>query len=261
MHELAMSSDHDPINPLPTAAYITLTYSDENLPENYQLDIKHWQVFAKALRHRVGPFRFLMCGEYGEATEENKWIARPHFHAIIYGHDFVYRGTKLERIFYKKNEQGHSLFTSPLLEVVWKKGFNVIGDVTFDSVSYVAGYIQKKVNGRDAKAHYRKINYATGKVYDQVPEFGNMSRNKGLGNSWIEKNYREVYPFDEVIVNGVKASPPDYYDRWYAENHPREWEEVKKKRQSKTHQYEKDNSPERLAAKKKCFTSKHNHYR
>ncbi len=244
MHELQMADQ--------VGAFVTLTYANEELPENGQLIKKDWQDFAKALRHKCGPFRFLMCGEYGARTETE----RCHFHAAIFGHDFIYPKESENRKFYKKNEQGHSLFTSPALGEVWKKGHHLFGDITFDSCNYVAGYINKKVNGRKAKKHYERINIETGEVYDQVPEFALMSRNHGLGHSWIEKFHPEVYPADSVCVNGREAQPPAYYDRWYKEHYPERFEEVAEKRKRKGILWEADNTPARLAVKKKVFIAR-----
>lgn len=252
MHELAMTSDKDPRNPLPLGSFITLTYADEHLPENGQLTKRHWQLFAKKLRQQCGPFRFLLCGEYGARTATE----RCHFHAAIFGLDFIYP-KDANRVLFKKNDQGHSLFTSPILTKLWPYGTHLIGDVTFDSVNYVAGYINKKVNGRKAKAHYERINFDTGEVYDQVPEFALMSRRPGLGTTWIEKYWPEVYPSDEVLVNGHLAQPPAFYDRWAKENIPDIFEEVAAKRKTKGIQWEDDNNPARLKVKKQVFTAKH----
>ncbi len=78
-----------------------------------------------------------MCGEYGNATEENNWIARPHYHAIIFGYSFP--NQKLVNI-----RNGNRVYTSDLLTKLWKHGTHEIGTVTFQSAGYVARYILKK---------------------------------------------------------------------------------------------------------------------
>jgi len=242
-----------------TACFLTLTYDKEHLPENGNLPKvgidkstgeisrpEHWQNFAKKLRYHEGPFRFLMCGEYGE--EKN----RCHYHAIILGHDF-----HQDREFYKTSESGDKLYTSKELEKSWDKGFHTIGSVSLDSASYVAGYIQKRITGKKAQAHYSRVNETTGKPFRQNPEFGTMSRNPGLGRRWIETYYADVYPYDEIIIDGKRSSPPAYYDKWYEEHFPEKWEDVKQRRAAKARLHIEDNSPERLKAKKLCFTAKH----
>ncbi len=238
------------------ASFLTLTYDKEHLPENGNLPKirgpnkqkpEHWQNFAKKLRYHFGPFRFLMCGEYGE--ERN----RCHYHCIVLGHDF-----SEDRAFYKTSDSGDKLYTSKKLRKAWDQGFHSIGSVSIDSASYVAGYIQKRVIGKNARNHYdNRLNEITGEIYTQNPEFGLMSRNKGLGHKWIEKYHTDVYPYDEIIINGQPTKPPVYYDRWYEKNFPDKWEEIKEKRKLKSLANIEDNSPARLQTKKKCFTAKH----
>ncbi len=40
--------------------FLTLTY--DQVPDHGTLDLKHWQLFAKKLRKKLGPFRFFHCG-------------------------------------------------------------------------------------------------------------------------------------------------------------------------------------------------------
>ncbi len=264
MHEVPFATDEK-------ACFLTATYSDENLPENGNLKKSDWVKFAKKLRHKMGPFRFLMCGEYGS----RKHTERCHMHAIILNHDFIEDRVPLET-----TEQGHQLYTSETLSKLWPHGFVSIGNVSHDSAAYVASYIQKKFKGKpeDKRRHYNHpsrdpnyINPNTGEIgtYDQVPEFALMSRGDnskhpltgyGLGHAWITKYYREVYPRDEILVNGHLASPPDYYDRWYEQHFPAEMAEVKKQRLIRGAKHIENNSPERLAIRKAVFTSKAHQY-
>ena len=127
--------------------FITLTYNDQNLPEHNTLVKKDFQDFMKRLRKKIHSdqkkeniltkinnptpkVRFFHCGEYGEK------FGRPHYHAILFNHNF--NDSKL--IPGQKN-----LSTSDTLKKLWGKGHVSIGDVTFQSASYVAGYVQKKL--------------------------------------------------------------------------------------------------------------------
>lgn len=251
MHELQMSTDGHPTNPLPRACFITLTYADEHLPENSQLVYRDWQLFAKKLRQKTGGFRFLMCGEYGDPGKTE----RPHFHAIIFGCDF-----SIDRTPSHKTAEGHQLYLSPTLDKIWNKGFHTIGSVSHDSIAYCASYINKKVTGDKAQAHYERVNTKTGEVFNQVPEFGNMSRNPGLGSSWIEKYHAEVYPRDEVLFKGKPATPPAFYDRWYAERFPEAMEAIKQKRVIKALKHAENNTRERLATREKVFKAGYSNY-
>lgn len=246
VHELQMSLDTAYSQfPTPSACFITLTYSDDNLPENGNLRKEDWQNFAKRLRNQWGSFRFIMCGEYGETRTE-----RCHFHAIIYGQTFP------DAIHSDTTPNGQKLFISPSLDKIWGKGLHAIGSVSFDSISYCCGYINKKARHEHKRRHYQRLNKKTGELYDQVPEFGLQSRNKGIGNSWIEKFHTDVYPSDEIIMGGYKQQPPAYYDRWYEKAFPEKWEPIKEKRALKAIEWAKTMTPERLKTREKIFKSR-----
>lgn len=186
---------------IPCGSFITLTYNDEHLPLDGSLNVKHWQTFAKRLRHRLGPFRFLHCGEYGPATN------RPHYHACLFGIDFH----DDRKVF--KTDGNKTLWTSELLEKTWGKGFCTVGPLNYQTASYVAGYVLKKLNKTQWDYHeglticsHEPIALA------KRPEYVTMSRNDGLGSTWFEKYWPEVYPLDQLHINGKTFRPPKYYD-------------------------------------------------
>ncbi len=110
----------------------------------------------------------------------------------------------------------------------------------------------KKVTGERAETHYERVNTDTGEIYQIKPEYVTMSRRPGLGANWIEKYMDEVYPSDEVIVDGKKTPPPAYYDRRYELSNPKGWEEVLNKRKAKARSQKEEYTPERLAVKEVC---------
>lgn len=208
-----------------SSCFLTLTYDDEHLPEDRSLNLDHWQKFAKRVRHHHGPFRFLHCGEYGPKT------LRPHYHALIFGLDFT-----SDRKLYKHTPDGHALYTSELLEETWGKGFAPIGELTFESAAYVARYCMKKVTGPDADAHYG----------GRKPEYTTMSRRPGIGHAWLGKFTGDVYPSDEVIVNGKSTRPPKFYDYLLEKEDEELLLELKAKRVQKARRHSKNNTPARL---------------
>lgn len=213
------------------SCYITLTYNWKHLPGDMSLDLRHWQLFAKKLRNQVGPFRYLMCGEYGEKRH------RPHYHAIIWGLDF-----KADQVLLEAGPP--ALYTSPTLEKLWGKGFVTIGEVTFDSIAYVARYVTKKVRGGGADdQHYQ----------GRKPEFITMSRRPGLGKPWFDKFKSDVYPHDHVIMRGQEMNVPAYYDRLMAKENPALVESLKERRKERAKAKEADNTPERLAVKERVM--------
>jgi len=184
-------------------SYITLTYHDDNAPPGMSLRHRDWQLFAKKLRKEVGPFKFYMCGEYGEQ------FSRPHFHACLFGIDFD------DKVPLRQLASTSKLFHSATLERLWKHGFASVGAVTFQSAAYVARYVMKKVTGDKATPHYTYID-ADGEIHDRKPEYNQMSRGgrngRGLAAEWFDKYHKDVYPADHVITNRQEAKPPRYYD-------------------------------------------------
>lgn len=178
--------------------FITLTYDDSFLPDNNSLQLKDFQLFMKRLRKRFGSgIRYYHCGEYGGE------LGRPHYHALLFNHDFDDRKFFSER-------SGNRLFTSDSLSSLWEKGFSTVGAVTFESAAYVARYVMKKVTGKKAEDHYGQ----------RSPEYTTMSRRPGIGKDWIRKFMGDVYPRDNVVVRSHSTRPPRFYDNYYASKDP-----------------------------------------
>lgn len=200
-----------------TNSFITLTYDPENLPANGTLNVEDPQRFMKRLRKKLSPLkiRFFLCGEYGEE------LSRPHYHAIIFGYNFP------DKIQYSE-KNGFTLYESKELSEAWGLGRCRIGNVTFDSAAYVANYATKKITGPPAADHYK----------GRKPEFLLMSRRPGIGKSWYEKFSSDVYPSDEVIINGKQTRPPRYYDNLYEKADPVSMGSIKISRELKAEKLE-----------------------
>lgn len=220
--------------------FLTLTYSDDQLPKYGSLDVRDWQLFAKRLRKRIGPFRYFMCGEYTE-----NW--RPHFHALLFGVDFHKERT------YFRSERGNRLWLAPTVDKAWSKGFHTVGSLTYESAAYVARYVMKKRTGKEADEHYRRVDSVTGLVYEIRPEFVTMSRRPGLGSAWFKDNKGEVFPADEVVFDGRRFRTPRFYGEQLPEG---ELEEVKVKRREKVEKHREDLTPRRLAERELCEDQK-----
>jgi len=221
--------------------FVTLTYSEEHLPFNAGLNIRHWQLFAKRLRKRIGRFRYFHCGEYGE---EN---LRPHYHACLFGVDF-----SVDRSLWKR-DHGFDLFVSPTLSETWGKGFCSIGELSYESAAYVARYILKKVTGELADGAYERVDSETGEVFKVRPEYVSMSRRPGLGAVWFDKFRGDVFPADEVVFKGRRFRPPRFYDDKLGEE---ELLSVKARRRQKVGARLDDLTPDRLAVREVCLERK-----
>lgn len=172
--------------------FATLTYSPENLPENSSLNKEHLTLFWKRYRKKYDKIRYYASGEYGDTT------FRPHYHALIFGH-------RLPDLIHYSDSHSGALYTSPSLDSLWGLGNCMIGDVTFESASYVARYTAKKITGEEGKAYYA--------LRGIIPPYAVMSRRPGIGGAWFDKFNTDVYPHDEIVVRGLyTTTPPRYYD-------------------------------------------------
>lgn len=191
-----------------SAYFVTLTYSDEWLNRDDQIGKtrmfyasdesgsaslslslykKDLQDFFKRLRYEFpdDKIRYFACGEYGDTTK------RPHYHAIIYGlhlNDLKY---------YKLSNLNEIYYNSEKLNSIWKRGYVVVGDVTWQSCAYVARYVTKKAKGVSADS------YAT---FNMSPEFVVMSRKPGIGYQYLMDHGEEFLRFGETYISDAKGS-------------------------------------------------------
>lgn len=223
-------------------SFVTLTYSDEHIPEDWSVNVRDWQLFAKRLREAIGPFRFFMAAEYGGKT------FRPHYHALIFGHAFLE-----DRVMLKAHP--NRLWTSPVLEKKWGKGHVSLGDVTPETCSYVTKYCVKKQMPRHKLVE--RVDADTGECWSVRPEFQLMSRRPGLGAGWIDKYPSDVFPADEVVLGGSKMFPPRYYfDRFQDECVKAN---IKLKRKEAALERVADQTHERLAVRERVAVSRLTH--
>jgi len=185
--------------------FITLTYNNKHLPTDKSIHKNEYQQFMKNLRKKTkAGIRFMACGEYGED------MGRPHYHACLFNYDFP------DKQFWQFSKDGITpLYRSKILESIWKKGFSTIGEVTVESAGYVARYITKKITGKPAQKHYQ----------NKIPEFALQSI--GIGKTWIEKYYTDVYPKDYFTINGKKYKPSRYYDTYLEKRDPILYKKIK----------------------------------
>lgn len=224
MHESQMHSEN---------SFITLTFDDEHLPEDYSVHIRTFQLFMKRLRKQYEPkkIRFYACGEYGP---EN---LRPHYHAILFNHDFN------DKKLHQKTPQGNNLYTSKSLEKIWGFGFCTTGDVTYQSAGYVAQYVMKKITGDRADHHYLRTHPLTNSVVKVEPEFSLQSRRPGIGSAWFDRFKNDCFPSDFLVVDGKQRRVPQYYSLKLQEE---EHEKIKRKRKRDSLTRRANSTPERL---------------
>lgn len=189
VHEASLYEDN---------SFVTLTFRDDPISLSY----RPFQDFLKRARRKLGPFRFYMCGEYGEKR------SRPHYHALLFGLGFR------DRYPWRMSPSGFQLYRSPSLESVWTGGSSEVGDVSFESAAYIARYCVEKITGDRSEDHYSVVDVETGEVTTVAPEFTRMSLKPGIGAEWFKRYRSEVFRADGdvgVLVNGVRIAAPRYY--------------------------------------------------
>lgn len=158
--------------------------------------------------------KFYGCGEYGEKTQRN------HFHIILMNCPKL----DLEPIGQNQHTK-RPRYTNKRIEKLWGKGFIEIGEVTWESISYVAGYTTKKMFGTIGKQYFAQRG--------QNPIFANMSRRPGIGREFFDNNL-SMYDFDEIINSkGQAIQPPKYFDRLLDKDNHEYLEAIKRIRENK----------------------------
>lgn len=174
------------------AMFLTLTYNDENLPDNETLVKKDIQDFIKRLRKYYSDIkiRYFAVGEYG--TERH----RPHYHLIIYG---------LKAPEQKKKSILNFKYGKFLSEKIWKKGYTYVGYVDSKCISYVSKYVLKEFVKGVSIEQYKKSGL--------LPPFSLKS--SGIGLTWLLENMDKVLSDIKqnkpVTMYKSKVGYPRYY--------------------------------------------------
>lgn len=169
------------------ASFTTLTYEESTLPLTLQR--RELTLWLKRLRKRTEThqtrIRFFATGEYGDRTH------RPHYHAILYG-------------------LAATPYTDRLIQDTWGKGHTRTEAATPASISYVAGYCNKKIGYR--REPHERVDTETGEVYTWQPPFIQMSRRPGIGAN--AKQFLQSWSL-YAIKDGHKMPVPRYFKEHY----------------------------------------------
>ena len=176
----------------PASCFVTLTYSDEWLPEDGMLCKEDLQLFFKRLRKNTGlKLRYFACGEYGDR------FGRPHYHAIIFG--LPINSDIFKKMRYDNESKGYIGYCS-----AWPFGWVYVGTVSIDSANYVAGYVTKKLKGKAKDDVIRKNDRF-------VDCFCLMSRRPGIGRRYLDDYADEIAGRGFLVAKGNKTAIPRYY--------------------------------------------------
>lgn len=199
---------------------VTLTYNDENLPEDLNVNKRDYQLFLKLLRLKIGKLRYFGCAEYG-----GKYY-RPHYHIILFGVKFD------DMYYWSKSKSGQDLYRSPLLESCWKNGYSYIGQLDIRTAKYCAKYLQKF-----AITHILELQ-------SRVSPFTFMSTHPGIGGS-----FEKCLSTDKLYKAGKWVKTPRYYLK-QAESQGYDLGLLKSNRKAKSVFFERDLSQLKKLRKK-----------
>lgn len=197
--------------------FLTLTYDDEHLPRSFACDTSTGEIvsvhsslvksdlqkFFKRLRKSGQVIRYFASGEYGTHTY------RPHYHILIFGLHLT------DLVPLRSNFAGSQYYTSDFISRLWPVGYHILGQVTWQSASYVARYTMKKAShGYDRS------------LYDQAsvePEFQTMSLRPAIGRQYYD-DHPEIFLYDRFSVStpqgGRMMTLPEYFRKLYKAEYP-----------------------------------------
>lgn len=161
-----------------SSLFVTLTYDDEHLPMDGNLQVSDYQKFLKRFRKNENiKFKYFLCGEYGSETY------RPHYHMIIFN---------------LPNRKNFVWHWERRIHDAWRNG-NVMCDViTAARLNYVTKYMLKSEEFRTMKEN------------GWQPPFIKVSH--GLGEGLVKRlNYKQLYEGNFYLREmGEGATMPRY---------------------------------------------------
>lgn len=176
----------------PDACFLTLTYDNDNLPQDLCVHKRHLQLFFKRFRKSLGDkkIKYFSCGEYGDDS------FRPHYHIILFGVSVLFFLEKVTNyILFQR--RGFTYFSCTLPS--WPFGYCVSTSVSLDTISYVTGYVMKKIRGSMEK--YKSLGL--------TPPF--QLQSQGLGLGYALDNAFRLQREKFTYFKGSKCSLPRYY--------------------------------------------------
>ena len=173
--------------------FLTLTYSDENLPPENLLNIDDVTKFIHRYRkycqrnRNNKVFKYYVKGEYGSKTQ------RPHYHLIIVGDNCMpIQGEDFGEVTVHRSGRRNICYNSPVIRKYWLYGINATCPFTAQSsldasVAYSVGYSAKLDKPKlfyIASGEEKKIDYMPEDLtYDACSEY--------LGIEFFKKYYKQ----------------------------------------------------------------------
>ena len=212
-------------------AFFTLTYSDECLPKNENLQKKDLQDFFKKLRKLMKKYnedrvkngeavisnyaiRYTAVGEYGSGKGQRKW--NPHYHGILFNYPFDW-AVEIRPDVYQygpRAQQGVDLITKAWTVNGTLKGRVMLGSADREAIQYCMGYVLKKMTkdsdprleGRDPEFHVSSKG-RDGTNYGAIGESAINELARTMRRFWVDENDQYNGPPVTQIKHSNKTWP------------------------------------------------------
>lgn len=159
--------------------FITLTYADEHMPHDGKIDRELLTRKFKELQRKIDlPVRYFAVGEYGSKTH------RPHYHAVLYGTDF------LGGACHNRDDK----YLHPIITGWWPYGNHEIQPYDDGTAAYTAGYVSKKIGDPEC--------------------FSIKSTRPPLGKAYCLAGAKRILDQGTTIINGSELPVPKVYIKW-----------------------------------------------
>lgn len=192
--------------------FVTLTYNNENLPQDGSVSLRDIQNFLKLLRINLNRFfqtkislRYLYASEY---TPNNH---RPHYHLLIWNVPYFPDGlSHYQKNFLNSRLEGYPDFKTPFVNTLDLKNYTsktISGNISFDLgrirgyetlkrliwCSWKKGFIKCEVSNDPSGRYVAKyIGKGSDVPKGKLPTFIRWSTRRGLGFDAFDKEFRDI---------------------------------------------------------------------
>ena len=209
-----------------TASFLTLTYNNENLPQEFHnektgqiyaensLNPAHAKTFIQNLRkhqqrHKGEKIRYYLCGEYGDKTH------RPHYHIALFNYPpCIGKGAT----YHGKRYMPCTCPNCSTLTKLWGKGHIYLGKLEQQSAQYICGYVVKKLTQDDTDRNTEQRKKTGTLLNGRHPEFARMSNRNGIGYEYakqfgqdIKQHIKKVSDIPPFLIHNGKKWPLGRY--------------------------------------------------
>lgn len=191
--------------------FLTLTYSNENLPDGGNLSREDITLFIKRLRIAVQRKGGYVSAYFGSAEYGSK-RGRAHYHLLL----FNWKPEDLQ--YFGKSYSGMPIYTSSFVSKLWNKGLVWVGSLTGSSGAYVARYTTKK-----QKPHLVGNRVKPFLLYSSNIRSGNYRG--GIGVSWFSRYWQQLEK-GYIVYKGFRVDIPSYFIDLLKKYHPEAYQRI-----------------------------------